>query len=181
TGNNVSMSNEMARRTVWIRLDAHVDAPWTRSASSFRHPDLSRWARENRGRLIHACLTIIQGWLAAGRPKTDKSLGRFEAWAEVIGGILAFAGVDGFLANAKQLYARADDETRPWREFLQYWWEAHRDKVIGVEELYDLANSKNLLTEVMGDGGERARRTPPGMAFGTLSGPGPRRVRRLAM
>jgi putative DNA primase/helicase len=29
TGNNVGLSNEMARRSVWIRLDARRDTPWT--------------------------------------------------------------------------------------------------------------------------------------------------------
>jgi putative DNA primase/helicase len=167
TGNNVSMSNEMSRRTVWIRLDAKKEAPWTRSASSFRHP-LPGWARENRGQLIHACLTIIQGWLAAGRPKADKSLGRFESWAEVIGGILAFAGVKGFLSNANELYSRTDDETRPWREFVQCWWEAHGNKVVGAEQLYDLATAQNLLTQVLGDNGDRSQRTRLGIALGKM-------------
>jgi putative DNA primase/helicase len=31
TGNNITLSNEMARRAVRIRLDAKVDKPWTRS------------------------------------------------------------------------------------------------------------------------------------------------------
>jgi putative DNA primase/helicase len=163
TGNNVSMSNEMSRRAVWIRLDAKKEAPWTRSASSFRHP-LPGWARENRGQLIHACLTIIQGWLAAGRPKADKSLGRFESWAEVIGGILAFAGVKGFLSNANELYSRTDDETRPWREFVQCWWETHGNKVVGAEQLYDLATAQNLLSQVLGDNGDRSQRTRLGIA-----------------
>ena len=47
TGNNPEFSNEMARRIVRIRLDAHVDQPWRRE--SFRHPDLMSWVSANRG------------------------------------------------------------------------------------------------------------------------------------
>jgi putative DNA primase/helicase len=38
TGNNVALSDEIARRTVLIRLDAKIDMPWKRTV--FRHSDL---------------------------------------------------------------------------------------------------------------------------------------------
>src|SRR5215470_13321176 len=43
TGNNPSVSSEIARRTVRIRLDAKVDRPWRRSRE-YRHPELLDWA-----------------------------------------------------------------------------------------------------------------------------------------
>ena len=64
TGNNPEFSNEMARRIVRIRLDAHVERPWQRGG--FRHPDLMTWVRANRARLVSACLTLCQAWIAAG-------------------------------------------------------------------------------------------------------------------
>src|SRR5262249_56752366 len=72
TGNNVKLSTEVTRRTVWVRLDAKVEAPWTRDG--FRYPDLRAWARANRGRLVHACLTLGQAWIAEGRPLGTSSL-----------------------------------------------------------------------------------------------------------
>ena len=67
TGNNPEFSNEMARRLVRIRLDAHVERPWQRAG--FRHSDLNIWVRANRARLVAACLTLCQAWIAAGRPR----------------------------------------------------------------------------------------------------------------
>jgi 3-methylcrotonyl-CoA carboxylase alpha subunit len=32
----------------------------------FRHPDLIAWVKANRGRLVAACLTLGQAWIAAG-------------------------------------------------------------------------------------------------------------------
>src|SRR5262249_45815830 len=84
TGNNITLSNEMARRSVRIRLDARVDKPWTRSG--FKHPKLRDWALENRGRLVHACLTLIKAWIAAGQPDGEASLRIFEARAETMRG-----------------------------------------------------------------------------------------------
>ena len=166
TGNNVGLSNEMARRSVWIRLDARRDTPWTRT--DFRHPQLGAWALEHRGRLIHACLTLIQAWLAAGRPAGTATLGSFETWATTIGGILAVAGVPGFLGNAHALYAQADEEVQMWRAFVLAWWDTHHQQEVGTEELYKLAIDETLLPEVLGDGGERSQRTKLGKALGRM-------------
>lgn len=51
TGNNLTFSKELARRVVWIRLDANVEHPETRTG--FRHADLLAFARAARG--ICAC------------------------------------------------------------------------------------------------------------------------------
>ena len=91
TGNNPQFSNELARRLVRIRLDAHVDQPWRREG--FRHANLLAWTRANRAALVAACLTLGRAWIAAGRPRHDGMLGSFEAWAGIMGGILEAAGV----------------------------------------------------------------------------------------
>jgi hypothetical protein len=100
TGNNPEFSNEMARRLVRIRLDPHTDRPWQRS--DFRHPDLMSWVRANRARLVAACLTLCQAWIAAGRPRGGRSIGSFENWAHVLGGVLEVAGIPGFSAISRR-------------------------------------------------------------------------------
>src|SRR6516164_6851097 len=96
SGNNTRFSRELIRRTVFCRLDAKVDAPWERTG--YRHPNLLKWAKENRGQLVWAALTLARAWIAAGRPAGTEVLGMFEAWTDVIGGILGVAGVPGLLA-----------------------------------------------------------------------------------
>lgn len=73
-GNNPTFSLEMARRTVSIRIDAECERPWERI--DFRHPNLRRWAREHRGDLIWASLTLIR----LGSPLEDlPARGHWEA------------------------------------------------------------------------------------------------------
>ena len=66
TGNNIELSNEIARRGVWVRLDARVDRPWERDG--FRHRYLGLWVREHRHELVWALLVLCANWLAEGRP-----------------------------------------------------------------------------------------------------------------
>jgi len=60
SGNNTRLSRELIRRTVFSRLDAKSDAPWERKG--FRHPNLLKWTKENRGRLVWAALTLGRVW-----------------------------------------------------------------------------------------------------------------------
>ena len=165
TGNNPQFSNELARRLVRIRLDAHVDQPWRREG--FRHANLLAWTRANRAALVAACLTLGQAWIAAGRPRHGSMLGSFEAWAGIMGGILEAAGVPGFLANLDEMYEAANAEGAVWRAFVAAWWERYGTAEVGTAELHELA----LACEPplpLGDGGERSQRTRLGRALGRL-------------
>src|SRR5262249_38729848 len=72
TGNNVTTSTEIERRSVHCRLDAHSDRPWERTR--FRHRDLRGWARAHRPALVAACLTLVRAWLHAGGPAGPRKL-----------------------------------------------------------------------------------------------------------
>jgi hypothetical protein len=110
TANNPTLSDEMTRRTVRIRLDSGMERPEAREG--FRHPNLLAWARENRGELIWAALTLARAWVAEGRPAgPQKPIGSFEDWTHVIGGILHVAGIKGLLENAAELRAESEDTT----------------------------------------------------------------------
>jgi hypothetical protein len=136
SGNNPALSLEMARRTVRCRLDAHTEEPWRRGG--FRHADLRSWVKDQRGRLIAAALTLGQAWLDAGGPPGKTPLGMFEDWARVLGGVLAVAGVDGFLANLDDFYADADLEGAEIRTFLAAWWTAHAESRVTSADLLNV-------------------------------------------
>lgn len=149
TGNNISLGGDLARRCYWIRLDAKQSRPWKRKG--FRHPDLTAWVREKRGELVAAVLTLARAWYAAGRPKANgvPRLGSFEAWSETIGGILAFAGVEGFLGNLEELYDKADESSLEWEAFLQEWWRQRGDDPITGKALTKLITEEKSLKDAL--------------------------------
>jgi putative DNA primase/helicase len=108
TGNNPVLSTEMARRSARIRLDADLERPWQRGG--FRHPNLIAWAQDHRADLVWAALVLVRHWMMAGAQAATATLGSFEQWADVLGGVLAATGVDGFLGNLDALYEAADIE-----------------------------------------------------------------------
>lgn len=65
--------------------------------------------RSNRGRLLSGSLTLARAWFVAGCPKpTSPIIGSFEEWCRIVGGILEFAGISGFLGNLDELYKESD-------------------------------------------------------------------------
>jgi putative DNA primase/helicase len=160
TGNNPQFSNEIARRMVRIRLDPHEDQPWLREG--FRHPNLLAWVWQNRARLVAACLTLGRAWIAARMPRHGKTIGSFEGWAEVMGGILEVAGVPGFLGNLKEMYERADAEGGVWRAFIGLWWDRFGTQQVGAADLYDLALQSSI---PLARGDDHAKRTSLGQAL----------------
>lgn len=111
TANHLTMSPELIRRSVLIDMDANAAHPEDRvPEDGWRHPNLTTWVLQNRGKLVSACLTIIQHWINEGMPRDDAArMGSFEAWAGIMGGVLESAGVKGFLSNADELWSETLD------------------------------------------------------------------------
>jgi hypothetical protein len=133
-GNNIALGGDLPRRCYWIRLDAKMVRPWERRG--FKHENLKAWVTENRGQLLVSLLIMGKAWFIAGCPKPNTpKLGGFESWCDTIGGILQFAGVEGFLGNQEEMYELSNIEEKEWEGFLVAWQERYQDNVVLVKEL----------------------------------------------
>ena len=122
TGNNPVMSDEMFRRTVRTRLDAHLEHPEERSG--WTHDNLTLWTLAHRGELVAAALTLGRGWVAAGQPEPVglKTLGMFEDYSRVIGGILQWAELGDILGNRSAFRSAVTHDNDGPRTFLSAAW-----------------------------------------------------------
>ncbi|MHB9038632.1 MAG: toprim domain-containing protein [Armatimonadota bacterium] len=163
TANNPTMTTEIARRCIRIRLDPMVDRPWFRSG--FKQPKLQRWALANRADLVGAALTLAQAWVVAGMPASEvKPLGSYEQWTAVIGGILEHAKISGFLSNLYEFYEAADIEGAVWRQIVDAWWEKFGQEKVGVNDLFGLISELDSID--LGKGGERSQKITFGKRLG---------------
>jgi len=155
SGNNPQLSDELARRTVRIHMDAGTEHPDLRT--DFAIPDLREWAQSLRGILVWCALTLIRAWVRTGRPPGRKTLGGFESWARTLGGVLEAAGITGFLEGLESSRTTGDVQTQAIKAFVYAWRERYRDTEVPVNQLLSLADSLDL-----GTGSERSRQTKLG-------------------
>jgi bifunctional DNA primase/polymerase-like protein len=168
TGNNPKLSVEVARRVVRIRLESPEDRPWLRT--EFKHRHIEAWAREHRGELIWAALTLVRNWQAKGSPRPDEPrLGSYETWSAVIGGILAAAGGKSFLANMNEMVDLAEEEDESeYQAFIEAWWRRHGETPLAAIELVDIAEENGLLGSIQS--GSKARAISVGKRLSSIRG-----------
>jgi hypothetical protein len=120
TGNNISLSTDLIRRTIHVRLESENERPEERE--DFKHPDLLAWARTERARILQAALTILRGYVDADRPEKNlRSLGSFEAWAGLVRGAVVWAGLPDPCDTRAGLAEAADVDTALLRRLISAW------------------------------------------------------------
>jgi len=162
TGNNTGLTDELARRSVPIFLEPKPgeERPADRPKSAFKHADLFGWTSKNRAQLASAALTLVRHWQAGDveardegghrfirgevRAASERTMGSYEAWAEVVGGILHAAGVSGFLGNLNRLRVEANPEAREGLAFVEAWHVRSEDP-LSLRELTKLCTYGSAL------------------------------------
>ena len=118
TGVNVEVGGDMARRSVYIRLDPGVDTPWERPFEF----DPEVYVQQCRAELLEALFTMVRHWFAQGKPMWSGAIiGSFENWAGIVGGILNTAGIEGFLGNRNAADDAANRESAELAAFYEGW------------------------------------------------------------
>jgi hypothetical protein len=153
TANNPDMSRELARRCVTIELSCDLENPAQRTG--FRHPDIEGYVLQNRARILRAVFTLTRAWFVAGKPAGERSLGSFEAWGRIIGGILANAGIPGFLENAEEFFQVSDSDSEDFRGFLEEWYQKYGERPVPVTDILPLARAAGLVDERKPEGGQK--------------------------
>jgi hypothetical protein len=153
TGNNIRTSGEMIKRCYRIRIVRKMANP--EEYDKFQHSPLLPWIEEHRMELVAALLTLARAWYVRGKT-ADPSLphiGGFEEFVTIIGGILATAGVAGFLTNMSQLAQESDTEGGQIEAFLVAWHTLYADAWKTSREVLTDINDTSIVVPVVQENG----------------------------
>lgn len=129
TGNNVSPCGDTADRTLLVRLRTNDPSPRSRSADSFRLPDLESHLAGNRSQYLGAALTIWRAWILAGKPcPAGVSWGSFEGFVASSVAIVRWLGLGDPIADRESFALREDPELMSLRSLLSLW-----PRVVGTD------------------------------------------------
>ncbi|HEY2513065.1 MAG TPA: hypothetical protein VGI39_19490, partial [Polyangiaceae bacterium] len=126
TGNNIEFRRkDTKRRCLHIRLESDEANPENRRG--FRHHPLLPYVHAQRPALVAAALTILRGYVAAGRPLADLPIwGSFEEWSLLVRQALVWCGLpDPY--EARVGLDEVDTETTSLGALLDGWQEIARD------------------------------------------------------
>ena len=157
TANNPSYSDELGRRIVQCRMDSKLENPEERT--NFRHQDLLGRIRAHRGELLWAVLVLIRHWVSEGMPPGAASLGSYEDWARVEGGILQVNKFEDFLGNRDSIKAQVRRSQESIRGLVELWRAEFKDMNVTAGVLFDLAKEHDIMPEARRYGTDRAART----------------------
>ena len=141
TANNPTLSGEMVRRTIPVRLDAKIRQPHLRS--EFQHPNLREWVASTHSMMVWAMLTLVRAWFASGCPKGTQRLGMYESYAEVIGGILDVVRMRGFLEIPQEQAELAEDDGN-LAPLIPLWLNQFRYEPVLAAQLLPLSTDIDL-------------------------------------
>lgn len=144
TGVNVDIGGDMARRSVYIRLDPQVDKPWNRTFDF----DPEQMVRERRPDLLEALFILVRNWFNLGKPKwSGTPFGSFDEWASIVGGIIQAAGIEGFLENRNAADIAANQEAAELAAFYEAWFAAYKQRPLRAAEVVQALIRKDPLVK----------------------------------
>lgn len=145
SGNNVWAIRDMSRRTVTINLDPACEIP---AARTFNKEPLSM-VRSQREYYVSLALTVIRGWIVAGRPITDVTpISSYTAWSDLCRQPLLWLGypdpAESIFASMKQ-----DPDRETLGRLLHAWYACFNTRPKMIREA--ICRAGNELIEVFMD------------------------------
>jgi hypothetical protein len=126
---------------MWTMIDPGIPHPELRPSSSAAIPNLVEYVTQHRGEILHALLTLVRAWVAAGRPVEQASADDYGRACAVVRGILAVAGVGGVFDHEETHRQELGEEDQEWAEFLHGVYSVFGSKVWSVNQLLVAVNT----------------------------------------
>lgn len=148
TGNNVNLAGDMPRRVCQIRLESAEEYPEDRSG--FKYPNVLEHVRLHRPQLLIAALTILRGFIVAGRP--NQGLGKwgsFEGWSDLVRGAIVWCGLTDPGLTRAEVRDSADSDTESLTHFMRALQHVDpNEKGLKSVDILEIANDRGRCSAI---------------------------------
>lgn len=137
TGNNISLVDDMTRRSILCNLDANVERP------ELRQFDFDPLAEilDNRGQYIADALTVVRAYKLAGSPNKLPKLASFGEWSDLIRSALVWLGYADPLSSMDKV-READGRLDSLRAFVSAWYDVAPGSKKTAAEIVEMSMDK---------------------------------------
>jgi hypothetical protein len=161
TGNGMTVSPDMRRRSLFVEL--HLEVERTEDRKFSRVLDMPRLLAM-RPKILAALWAMVRHWDENGRPASSCGHSAFPTWASMVGGVVEAAGFSCPLATAN-VAAIADPDGEDMRLLVKEM--ASKSVPSSFSDLVKLAHEHGLFTNIIGESGDDLGRREKS-AFGRL-------------
>jgi hypothetical protein len=153
TGNNILYKGDLGRRVWPISIDAKCERPEER-AIKYKHgqdEDFKAYLRVHRGSLVISALTILRGFIVAGRPRAaDKpTIGTFGAWDALIRGAALWLGKPDPILLRRRVKEDLDADVQALRAFVGAWFHEFGETETTAPEVATKAKTSAALNDAL--------------------------------
>ena len=113
---------------------------------NFERPDLHKWVKDNRSKILSALYSLVDNWVELGMPKHKTPFASFPEWADKCGAIMVSAGYDDPCKEDVGLIGDVGDkETRDMKMLFELCYEktkdyGEKDRWISKKKVKDILN-----------------------------------------
>lgn len=143
TGNGCTVSPDMRRRSLFIELFMENERAEDRK---FRRTLDDAALLSMRADILGALWAFVREWDVAGRPKPSRTHSSFPRWAEIIGGIVEFAGYGCPLETA-EIQSASDIDGADMRELVKLLSDGEPLK---FDSLVETGRERGLFERIIG-------------------------------
>lgn len=136
-GNNVEIGGDLSRRVLWIGMHYPGPNPEKRKPDEFKIPDFENHVKENRGKILHALLTLIAAWVDNGKPIEYQSTDSFARWSGIVRGILKVAEIPGDFDTPREEGSNSNSEESDTGSFYRALSERFGDNPFTVKDVLE--------------------------------------------
>lgn len=149
TLNNSGLSKDLATRCIPIHLYFEGPAEQRR----FKRSNLDGYVLEHRRAILEELVGMVVPWAAAGCPMVETRPTRFGEWSQIVGSILAFNGIDGFVANwDESALMMSDDTDEIVKLVLAIHTMSRHNQWLEAREIVDIAGAFDLFPTIVSRG-----------------------------
>ena len=163
TGNGLIIKGDLTRRSVIGLLDPKCEQPELRA---FDYDPIAD-AKQNRGELVAAALTVLRAYHVAGRPDKPPPLQNFVPWSDTLRGAIIWLG-QGDPVNTQARLRNADPARLALRAALSAWRDQFGDDPQSTDGVIETAN-KTIATLEPGTLGAIRTHTHPALRSALLT------------
>ena len=143
TGNGCTVSSDMRRRSLFVELFMEDERAEDRKFGRVLDDAVLLTLRPS---ILAALWALVREWDAAGRPKPSRTHTAFPRWAEIIGGIVEFAGY-GCPLECAEIPSAADVDGADMRELVKL---VDEGKSLTFDEVVNLSRKHGLFERIIG-------------------------------